>query len=94
MTEKKQKKLSDRDVYIDMLGGAAAALTYTDKEIRDTFSPEEAQDFIDLRDKVYAELEIDKYECGIATHEDVEIPLAAEDQEPYGKQESAAEQEL
>ena len=86
MTEKKQRKLSDRDVYIDMLSGAATALTYTDKEIRDAFSPEEAQDFINLRDKIYAELDIDKYEYGLASRDDDnDIQLAAEEQEPYGK---------
>ena len=86
MTEKKQRKLSDRDVYIDILSGAATALTYTDKEIRDTFSPEEAQDFINLRDKIYAELDIDKYEYGLASRDDDnDIQLAAEEQEPYGK---------
>lgn len=87
MTEKKQRKLSDRDVYIEMLSGAATALTYTDKEIRDTFLPEDAQEFIDLRDKIFAELDIDKRKYGLASDEDSsdDLPLAAEEEATYEK---------
>ena len=86
MTEKKQRKLTDPDVYIDMISGAAAALTYTDREIRDTFSPEEAQEFIDLRDKVFAELDIDKRKYGIVFDDEEEsTPQAAEEEAPYGE---------
>ncbi|MBQ3243575.1 MAG: hypothetical protein IJB01_03115 [Bacteroidaceae bacterium] len=87
MTEKKQRKLSDRDVYIEMLSGAATALTYTDKEIRDTFLPEDAQEFIDLRDKIFAELDIDKRKYGLASDEDSndDLPLAAEEETSYGE---------
>ena len=85
MAEKKQRKLSDPDVCIEMVGGAAAALTYTDKEIRDTLPPEEAQEFIDLRDKVFAELDIDKREYGLAFDDDDDIPMAAEEESPYEK---------
>lgn len=85
MIDKKQERESVKDVCVDMLSGAATALTYTDEEIRGTLPPEEAQEFIDLRDRVFAKLEIDKREYGISSDECDDLPMAAEDEAPYGE---------
>ena len=43
------KKTSKVDVGVEMMSGAAAAMLYSDEEIRDIFSKEDADEFIELR---------------------------------------------
>lgn len=82
MDERIKKKLRDPEVLIDMLAGAAAALAYTDEEIRDVFEEKDAQEFIDLRNSVKARLREQEMRCygeGPEQH----TPMAAEDDTPY-----------
>ncbi len=85
MTDKKHARHSGNDVASDIIGGAAAALAYTDQEIIDTLPKEQAHEFIELRNKVFAGLEKgnnrQKYSTGYDTDE--EISLAAEDNAVY-----------
>lgn len=84
MTDKKHARHSGNDVASDIIGGAAAALAYTDQEIIDTLPKEQAHEFIELRNKVFAGLEksnMQKYGTGYDTDE--EIPLAAEENAVY-----------
>lgn len=85
MIDKKQEKQSGGDICVEIAGGAAVAMAYTDEEIRATLPPEEAQEFIDLRDRVFAELEIDKNEYDISSDEGYGFSMAAEDDTPYGE---------
>ena len=48
-SDKSSKETSKVDIGVDMMTGAAAALLYTDEEIRDIFSKEDADEFIELR---------------------------------------------
>ena len=82
MDERIKKKLRDPEVLIDMLAGAAAALAYTDEEIRDVFEEKDAQEFIDLRNSVKARLREQEMRCyGEAPEQ--HTPMAAEDDIPY-----------
>lgn len=82
MDERIKKKLRDPEVLIDMLAGAAAALAYTDEEIRDVFEEKDAQEFIDLRNSVKARLREQEMRCyGEAPEQ--HTPMAAEDDTPY-----------
>ncbi len=78
MDEKIKRRLRDPEVLIDMLAGAAAALAYTDEEIRDVFDEEEAQEFIDLRNSVKARLRQQEMRCYGEGPEQI-TPMAAED---------------
>ena len=57
--DKKQGSERAREVAVELISGAAAALTYTDDEINDVFEPESAKEFIDLRNRVLESLGID-----------------------------------
>ena len=52
--EKIKKRLSDPKVLAEIYLGAAKALLYTDEEIRAVLEEDEAQEFIDLRNKFIA----------------------------------------
>lgn len=78
MDEKIKRRLRDPEVLIDMLAGAAAALAYTDEEIRDVFDEEEAQEFIDLRNSVKARLRQQEMRCYREGPEQI-THMAAED---------------
>lgn len=83
MIEKKQEKQSGRDICVEILSGAAAALAYTDEEIRDTLPPEDAQEFIALRNRTLASLENDSHTYG--PDEESNLTMAAEEDAPYGE---------
>ena len=85
MIDKKQEKQSGKDICAEVLGGATAALTYTDEEIRATLPPEEAQEFIDLKNRVIAQLDANEQEYSINPAVCDEFPMAAEDETPYGE---------
>ena len=40
------------NIGVDIVSGAAAAMMYTEEEIRDVFSPEDAEEFLELRREV------------------------------------------
>lgn len=83
MIKKKQEKQSGRDICVEILSGAATALTYTDEEIRDTLPPEDAQEFIALRNRTLASLENDSHTYG--PDEESTLTMAAEEEAPYGE---------
>ena len=83
MIEKKQEKQSGKDICVEMLSGAVAALAYTDEEIRDTLPPEDAQEFIALRNRTLASLENDSHTYG--PDEESNLTMAAEEDAPYGE---------
>lgn len=84
MTQKRKRDLNDREVYLEMVRDAATALTYTDEEIRATLEGNDAQEFIDLRNRVLASLEEEPYRYDTA--DDTDIPMAAEDDASYTKE--------
>lgn len=80
MDDKKQNTPSRSDIAADILQGATAALAYTDEEITSTLSPNEAQEFIELRNRVLNDIG----SAGKAyTGDEHSIPLAAEEETPY-----------
>lgn len=85
MIKKKQEKQSGRDICVEILSGAATALTYTDEEIRDILPPEDAQEFIALRNRTLASLENDSHTYGISPDEESTLTMAAEEDTPYGE---------
>ena len=48
-SDESSKKASKIEIGVEMMTGAAAALLYSDDEIRDVFSKEDADEFIELR---------------------------------------------
>ena len=63
-----------------MMTGAAAALLYSDEEIRSVFSKEDADEFIELRRQARENFAPQKYILG---EEDEQLPLAAEEEREY-----------
>lgn len=79
MNDKKQNRRSGSEIAADIISGATEALTYTNEEILATLPPAEAQEFIELRNKVLAEIN-----NGQQYNENgYDIPLAAEEETPY-----------
>lgn len=77
------KKLNSQDIAADIISGATAALSYTDEEILETLPEEQAQEFIELRNKVLARMENGKRGYSIGTADDDTMSLAAEDEASY-----------
>ena len=78
------KKKNGQDIAADIIGGAAVALSYTDKEILDTLPEEQAHEFIAMRNRVLAKMENSAGEYSIGSTDDNEMSLAAEDEITYG----------
>ena len=53
--DKMKKEQNNNDVATEMISGAAIAFTYTDKEILEAHSEDQAMDFINLRSCSIAE---------------------------------------
>ena len=73
------KKTSKVDLGVEMMSGAAAAMLYSDEEIREIFSKEDADEFIELRrqeSKIFAPK-------GYDVEEEEQLPMAAEDESKY-----------
>ena len=79
MDNKKQNRPNGSDIAADIVSGATAALTYTDEEILATLPPAEAQEFIDLRNRVLADIDSENRYCD----NEHGTPLAAEEDAPY-----------
>ena len=74
------KKTSKVDVGVEMMSGAAAAMLYSDEEIRDIFSKEDADEFIELRRQARANFAPPKYD---SSDDSEELPMAAEEDCEY-----------
>ena len=74
------KKTSKVDVGVEMMSGAAAAMLYSDEEIRSVFSKEDADEFIELRRQARMNFAPPKYET---EGDDEELSMAAEDEMGY-----------
>ncbi len=79
MTNKNHKS---KEIAVEIIGGAATALTYTDREILETLPEEQALEFIKLRDKTLSDMDIGK-EYGSWDNNDESQALAAEDETTY-----------
>ncbi len=81
MTDKEHTRHTGDGVAAEIIGGAMTALSYTNEEILDTLPPDEAKEFIELRNKVLTVGSAEKKEYSIGSDE--EISLAAEDDAEY-----------
>ena len=73
------KKTSKVDVGVEMMSGAAAAMLYSDEEIREIFSKEDADEFIELRRQARKNFAPKEYDV----EEEEQLPMAAEDESKY-----------
>lgn len=73
------KKTSKVDVGVEMMSGAAAAMLYSDEEIRKIFSKEDADEFIELRRQARKNFAPKGYDV----EEEEQMPMAAEDESKY-----------
>lgn len=73
------KKTSKVDLGVEMMSGAAAAMLYSDEEIRDIFSKEDADEFIELRRQARKNFAPKGYDV----EEEEQLPMAAEDESKY-----------
>jgi hypothetical protein len=79
-SDKSRKKDSKVDVGVEMMTGAAAAMLYSDEEIRDIFSKEDADEFIELRRQARENFAPKGYDV---EEDETQLPLAAEDDSDY-----------
>ena len=79
-SDKSSKETSKVDIGVDMMTGAAAALLYTDEEIRDIFSKEDADEFIELRRQARENFAPKGYDV---EEDQTQLPMAAEDDSDY-----------
>ena len=82
-SDESSKKASKIEIGVEMMTGAAAALLYSDDEIREVFSKEDADEFIELRRQARKNFAPPKYKLG---SNDEELPMAAEDGNDYQDQ--------
>lgn len=82
-SNKSSKETSRIDIGVEMMTGAAAALLYSDDEIRSVFSKEDADEFIELRRQVRENYSTQKYNTD---SDDEQLPMAAEDGSDYQEQ--------
>ena len=80
----KSKKSSNEDsrveIGVEMMTGAAAAMLYTDEEIRSVFSKEDADEFMEIRRQARENFAAPKYNAGDC---DEQLPMAAEEDSDY-----------
>ena len=82
MTKSKgsNRKASKIEIGVEMMTGAAAAMLYTEEEIRSVFSQEDADEFIELRRQARMNFAALKYDT---EGSDEVLPMAAEDESGY-----------
>lgn len=69
---------------IELLGECLAGMIYSDEEILEAMSSEDAAEFIELRDNVLpAEPSHEIFVGGYGTEDETPMPLAAEENETY-----------
>lgn len=81
MAEKENDKNLERGM--DLFGECLAAMMYSDEEIRETMSPEDADEFIELRNKLLESGSPREIVLGGYKSDEESLPLAAEDEETY-----------
>ena len=79
-SEKSSKETSKVDVGVEMVTGAAAAMLYSDEEIRDIFSKEDAEEFIELRRQARENFAPKGYDM---EDDETQLPTAAEGESDY-----------
>lgn len=79
-SEKSSKETSKVDVGVEMVTGAAAAMLYSDEEIRDIFSKEDAEEFIELRRQARENFAPKGYDM---EDDETQLPMAAEGESDY-----------
>ena len=77
-----KKRRSEGAIMADVLRGVAEAISYTEEEIRDTLSPEEAEEFIQERQILMESFK--KYREEVNKKKN-KMSLAAEDPAEYKK---------
>ena len=77
------KKNKNSDKGFDIFSECLAAMLYSDEEIKDVMSPEDAEEFIRLRNELVPS--DDEKSVGIYREEDNDMPMAAETDVPYGE---------
>ena len=82
-SNKSSKETSKVDIGVEMMTGAAAAMLYSDEEIRDIFSKEDADEFIELRRQARKNFAPKGYDVN---YDDEQLPMAAEDENEYQQQ--------
>ena len=81
MVEKENDKNLERGM--DLFGECLAAMMYSDEEIRETMSPEDADEFIELRNKLLESGSPREIVLGGYKSDEESLPLVAEDEETY-----------
>ena len=82
MAEKENKKNLERGM--DIFSECLAAMMYSDEEIRETMSPDDADEFIRLRNSLVAsDSSCEKVIGQYGNSDDHALPLAAEEEENY-----------
>ena len=82
MAEKENKKNLERGM--DIFSECLAAMMYSDDEIRETMSPDDADEFIRLRNSLVApDASCERVIGGYGNGDEDVLPLAAEDAEIY-----------
>lgn len=79
-SKKSSKETSKVDVGVEMVTGAAAAMLYSDEEIRDIFSKEDAEEFIELRRQARENFAPKGYDM---EDDETQLPMAAEGESDY-----------
>lgn len=79
-SNKSSRNTSKIDIGVEMMTGAAAAMLYSDEEIRDIFSKEDADEFIELRQQARRNFAAPKYN---SDNSDEELQMAAENEGEY-----------
>jgi hypothetical protein len=81
MTDKQNMENNGKG--IDIFSEAMAALLYSDEEIRATLSPEEAEEFIELRNSLFPDEQSNGIVLGGYGDDDACMQQAAEEETPY-----------
>lgn len=82
MAEKENKKNLERGM--DIFSECLAAMMYSDDEIREMLSPDDAEEYIKLRDGLVAsDASCERVIGGYGNGDEDVLPLAAEEEENY-----------
>ncbi len=80
-SDESSRKASKIEIGVEMMTGAAAALLYSDDEIRNLFSEEDANEFIELRRQARENFAPQEYD----SIDNEDLPMAAEEDCDYQK---------
>ena len=82
-SKKSSNETSKIDIGVEMMTGVAAAMLYTDEEIRSVFSKEDADEFMEIRRQARENFAPPKYDSEKC---DEQLPMAAEEEGDYQPQ--------